>query len=140
LALPWTVESAPVRWAAEKVLGILQKAGWNGVWVDNCQRLNKFGQAMPPSPGCELPSHNYLFDKIITANGGGRSGCWDLFAWRGEEFLFVDAKMLHTNDEIRPNQIRWLEASLRCGIRPKAFVILEWELVMTASSMPPTIG
>ena len=54
--------------------------------------------------------------------------------------MFVDAKMLHTNDEIRPNQIRWLEASLRCGIRPKAFVILEWELVMTASSMPPTIG
>jgi hypothetical protein len=94
---------------------------------------------MPPTPGCELPKHNDLFDRIMTANGHSRSGCWDVFAWRGKELLFVDAKMLDS-DEVSSNQIRWLEASIRCGISPQSFVIFEWDLAMTFSPAQPAIG
>jgi transposase len=45
-----------------------------------------------------------------------------------EEKQQPDAKQHGGSDRIKPNQIRWLEARLRCDISPKSFVIFEWRL------------
>ena len=45
------------------ILGVLERAGWDGVWVDTYRR--KFRRSMPPEC-CKLPSHA-LFQLALTA-------------------------------------------------------------------------
>ncbi len=56
----------------------------------------------------------------------GYGGCWDLLAWRGEERLFVEVK-LAGKDRLRPTQLGWLDAALRCGFTASQFLIVDWE-------------
>src|SRR6516225_10981891 len=66
-------EGKPV-FAELAILRVLEKAGWDGVWVDTYRR--KFRRSMP-SESCELPSHALeLYERICRANGRRTSGCF----------------------------------------------------------------
>jgi hypothetical protein len=67
-----------------------------------------------------------LYERIFQANGG-RSGFFDLFIWQDEEVQFVELKR-RKKDKIQPQQVKWLEAALSCGIPLHSFLIVEWDV------------
>jgi hypothetical protein len=107
------------------ILSVLQKAGWHGVWVDTYRR--KFRRSMPPEC-CSLPSHaQELYDRICRANRGKTSGCFDVFAWKDGNYLFVESKR-KSKDSIQKTQKAWVEAALASGIPLDSLLICEWDL------------
>ena len=109
------------------ILGLLEKDGWSGVWVNNFS--TNFLKGLPglsePStvPGQPLA----VFEKIKRRNGR-RRGCWDVFAWRAGEVLFAEAKRMD-KDKIQKSQIEWLDAALNVGIPLEAFLVVEWDFM-----------
>jgi len=108
------------------ILRMLEKDGWEGVWVNNFSRQFLKGLPKDTSP-CKLPAHaQRMFDRIVEKNGG-RRGCWDVFAWRGKAFAFAEAKT--GQDRIRESQRAWLDSALQVGLTLSAFLVVEWHLV-----------
>jgi len=106
---------------------MLKNDGWDGVWVDSYRKC--FRTEMPEDNEVmrELPEVPSVFFKTITASTGFR-GCWDVFLWKGEEFLFAECKR-KKKDSIRDSQLLWLETCLQNGLRPENFLLVEWDLV-----------
>src|SRR6266481_2550432 len=105
------------------ILGALQEGGWDGVWVDTYRR--KFRRSMPPAC-CDLPHHaQELYERICRANRGKTSGCFDVLAWKGGDYLFVESKR-RSKDSIRPTQKAWIQAALNSGVAIDSLLICEW--------------
>jgi len=108
------------------VLRTLQKDGWQGAWVDSYRKKFRIGLPGIVEP-IELPEKpKKLFDDISTKVGGFR-GCWDVFAWKEDDYLFLELKR-EAKDYIRESQIKWLESALESGVPSDSFAILEWTL------------
>jgi hypothetical protein len=106
------------------ILRILQEAGWEGVWVDTFR--GKFRKCMPPD-SCQLPPHaKKVYNRVCRSNNGKTSGCFDVFAWKGKRYLFVESKR-RGKDAIRRTQIEWICAALNTGILLSSLLICEWE-------------
>jgi hypothetical protein len=111
------------------ILRLLNRSAWAGVWVDTYRR--RFLERMPTQNtiASKLPAaRQACFDAICAANGGSRSGCWDVFAWRGDEVLFAESKR-QKRDRMRETQYRWLQAAVRTGLSKDSFVVVEWNLL-----------
>jgi len=108
------------------VLRLLQKAGWDGVWVDPWQNKNKYRNALPPQC-CELPGHAQEFLNRISGGKKWPRGCWDIFAWKDERYLFVECKR-RGKDRPSEGQIKWLNDALKLRIPKRSFIIFEWDL------------
>jgi len=107
------------------ILGTIQRAGWDGVWVDTYRK--KFRRSLPPDC-CVLPSHaQELYERIRRANGGKISGCFDVFAWNAGKHLFIESKR-ESKDSIQITQKAWIEAALRCDVSLDSLLICEWNL------------
>ncbi|MEJ7849138.1 MAG: hypothetical protein WKF92_13730 [Pyrinomonadaceae bacterium] len=110
-------------------LGILrsfQNIGWDGVWVDTYRK--RFLIDWTIQKNVKLPEKiQSTFDEIC-AVGKSKSGCWDVFCWKSDDIVFAELKR-HANDNIRNTQINWLEAALKCGLKPESFLVVEWTLV-----------
>jgi hypothetical protein len=108
------------------ILRSLKNNGWDGVWVNSYQC--KFRVDLPErADDCDLPlKPKNLFD-AIAAIKGSRGGCWDVFAWRANEFLFAESKR-RKRDSMQPSQFQWLDAAIQVGLPLSSFLIVEWEL------------
>jgi hypothetical protein len=130
---PLEFEGEPI-WAEFLVLRLLTRAGWEGVWVNSWKRAI-WRDVMDP---VELPadqgalfariaqrSHAMLAETGKAAKGrwSGR-GCWDIFAWRGAEVLFIESKQ-HERDCMRESQRIWLDSACAEGV--SGFAIVEWK-------------
>jgi hypothetical protein len=71
------------------------------------------------------PAQAQLFEAIEHSTGNYRGGCWDIFAWRDGEVLFVESKQ-RSNDRIRPAQALWLEHALENDVLLSSFLIAEY--------------
>lgn len=108
------------------MLRILERNGWQGVWADSYRR--KFRVAMPDhGESVTLPPGAEKIYQEIKSRTGKRGGCWDVFAWKDKQFIFLELKRL-SKDVVRENQLRWLEAALDSGFQPRAFLLIEWNL------------
>lgn len=123
---------AVVNWNGEPlfaelaILRLFQADGWDGVWVDSYR--NKYRIGLPErSEPVRLQTEQQEFLDAIRERTGRRGGCWDVFAWRGNERKFVESKRIG-KDAIRESQILWLEKSLEAGLRPDDFLLVEWDL------------
>jgi hypothetical protein len=58
---------------------------------------------------------------------GRRGGCFDVFAWNGGDYLFVEAKR-RRKEKIRKSQREWLQAALNTKCKPESFLIFEWDV------------
>jgi len=81
---------------------------------------------MPPATVELVPPHLETLDSI-RARSGRAGGAWDVFAWRGAEYLFVELKR-EGRDAIQASQASFLEAALDLGFPLGAFRLLEWRL------------
>jgi hypothetical protein len=128
---PLQFEGEPV-WAEFIVLRLLARAGWQRVWVKNWKGQAFWRDVMDP---VELPADQAaLFARIAqnsrdmrletrkAAMGRWGGGCWDVFAWRGEEVLFVESKQ-HKQDCVRETQRIWLDSARAEGV--SGFAIIE---------------
>jgi hypothetical protein len=108
-------------------LGALERFradGWTGVWVDSYRR--KYRDAMPPA-AVDLPAEPRAALDRIRARNGRSGGAWDVFLWRGADYLFVELKR-SGRDVLRGSQKGFLEAALNSGLPLDAFRLLEWRL------------
>jgi hypothetical protein len=91
------------------VLHLLREQGWSAVWVDSYSGKFRTEWRKRSEPSIDLPAKpKMLFDRIAERKQG-RGGCWDVFAWRPDEYLFAEAK--GPDDRIRPSQRAWLGAA-----------------------------
>lgn len=109
------------------ILRTLEQAGWSGVWVSSYGGV-KFFRDMPTKGlgnHVALPSDKAELLSAISERCGGRGGCFDVFAWRGNDTLFCEAKR-KDKDAIRVTQARWIAAALAHGIPASSLLIVEW--------------
>jgi len=105
---------------------MLEKEGWESVWVNNFGR-KEFLKGLPRTRSFGLSLHaQETFDRIVERNGG-RQGCWDVFAFRDGQKVFVEAKRAR-KDHIKKSQRAWLEAARDVGVPLDAFSVVEWDL------------
>jgi hypothetical protein len=110
------------------ILRLLQAERWQGVWIDTFRKKKWIAikQCM------ELPSDKNEFLERIYQSAGSRSGCFDVYCWRDDQVLFIEAKQ-KGRDRIRDSQRRWLAAALKSKLRIESFLIVEWSLVQDAT-------
>ena len=104
-------------------LRILEDDGWSGVWVDIYR--NKCRTAYWPKNEVELPPKQQQLLQRIYEKAGSNKGCWDVFCWREEMYLFAESKR-QGHDRIRDTQRQWLEAAIKCNLSLTSFLIVGW--------------
>ena len=109
------------------ILRCLERDGWEGVWVDTYHGAELFWSEMPhDSQSVDLPLRpdvRGLYAGII-AEHGKRGGFFDVLAWRGDEFLFVEYK--GKGDRPNSNELSWIAAALRYGVHPEQLLFVEY--------------
>ena len=125
---------AVIDWQGEPVFAelaivrMLQSEGFDAVWIDGYG--NRFRSSI--SEERVLPEHaKALLKTIIQSNNGKRQGCWDVLAWKGETYMFVESKR-RGKDRIRGSQIQWLDAAIQAGMDVSCFRVCEWDLAEVA--------
>ena len=120
-------------WAEFILLRLLERAGWSGVWVKNWG-----GRAFwrdVAAPVSLPPAVGELFGLIERHTGNARGGCWDIFAWHGDDVVFVESKQ-RAKDALRRSQELWLECAIEQGIPLSSFFVAEWTIESTSRPEP----
>lgn len=124
---PWLEFEGEALWAEIIILRLLERDDWQGAWANNWR--GAFWRD-PWGSVADLGPDNAALIRTIAAGMGarrGQTGCWDVFAWRGSDVLFIEAKM-RGRDRIRPSQAAWLESALGLGVPLSSFAIVEWSI------------
>lgn len=107
------------------LLRLLERAGWEGRWVNT--KGTKHGEIwklltrwsdVPREEQRHRPIEDerprQLLTSIANANKPARwAGCWDVYAWRGEEFAFLQCKKgSPARERLGAQQEEWLRMAL----------------------------
>jgi hypothetical protein len=118
---PLVVVNDEILFGELAILRYLQMDGWDGVWVDTFHgRVNGklFWSSMPPNGFGSLTEEAMsIYNRIVQTNGGKSSGFFDVFAWKNGRFVFLEYK--GKGDSSNLNETRWIDAALKCDIRPE---------------------
>jgi hypothetical protein len=138
---PWTGESVGYTYGNKKVLNfygkpefaelgilrLMEYSGWEGVWVDTFGG-SAFRTQFWPKNAVKLPPKRADIFNRIREEVGSKEGCFDVFCWKGDQFIFIESKR-RDQDRIQDTQKRWLQvANLKCGVPFTSFLIVEWSL------------
>jgi hypothetical protein len=107
------------------ILRIFERDGWKGVWVDTYR--NKFRTRYWPKNAVTLPKDKESLLNSIYEVAESRQGCFDVFCWRGGNYIFAESKR-RGEDKIRDTQKRWLQAAIKCDVPRKSLLFIEWEI------------
>ncbi len=108
------------------VLRLFQSNAWDGVWVDSYRRKFRAGLPGVVEP-VRLSSEQERIIESIKSRTGRLGGCWDVFVWKDNQFLFLELKR-NKKDKIQDSQRIFLKAALEIGLTIKNFVLVEWDL------------
>ncbi|HEX7243802.1 MAG TPA: hypothetical protein VF263_26180 [Longimicrobiaceae bacterium] len=124
------------------VLRLLERDGWQGRWVvtqGGKGEVSKFLTEWKDVPRAEQKNRpieeaepRQILARVAGMNKPARyTGCWDVFAWRGEDYLFVQTgRVAKSGAEVKKPQIEWLRAALYLGdprLRVKSFCFVQWD-------------
>jgi hypothetical protein len=128
------------------VLRLLERDGWEGRWV--ITRGGAHGEVwklltrwldVPRAEQKHVPIEDarprQLLATIAHANKPGRyAGCWELFTWRGDEYLFFQCKRASSSkkDWLSRQQEEWMRMALAAQpgvLRADSFCVVEWDYV-----------
>lgn len=126
------------------VLRLLERDGWEGRWVTThggahgeiWKLLTKWRDA-PRAEQRHVPIEDerarQLLASIAHANKPARyTGCWDVYAWRGGEHVFVACKRdsASSKDRLKRPQEEWMRMALAAhpGIfTADSFCVIQWD-------------
>ena len=127
------------------ILRLLEKDGWSGRWVNTYGgggEVWKYLIEWKDVPRTEQRNRpiedsepRQLLARIAGFNKPRRyKGCWDIFAWRGSEFAFVECKRTAPKykDVVSKEQEDWLRSALYVGdrrISDDSFCFVQWDYV-----------
>jgi hypothetical protein len=125
------------------VLRLLEKEGWSGRWVNTSGgrgEVWKFLTEWRDVPRDEQKNRpieeaepRQLLARIAGLNGRARfKGCWDTYAWKGEEVVFLQCRRgaPKPGDALRVEQEDWLRSALYLGNRRvslRSFCVVQWD-------------
>lgn len=125
------------------VLRLLEKDGWSGRWVNTYSggsEVWKYLTEWKDLPRAEQRTRpiedsepRQLLARIAGFNKPRRyKGCWDVFAWRDSEFVFIECKRTTpTNkDVVSKEQLEWLRSTLYVGderVSDDSFCVVQWD-------------
>ena len=102
-------------WPEFAIVRRLKRAGWDARWIKNWTGASEFcsdvdrAEALPEDVAKVFQG---IHDQAVALRG---AGSWDVLAWRGDDFLFIESKQHRSSDKLNPNQLAWLEAALTLG-------------------------
>lgn len=124
------------------VLRLLERAGWSGRWVNTTGARGevwKYLTHWTDAPRdqqrnrvLEEEEPRQVLAGIARRAAKRYAGCWDVYAWRGGEFAFLQTKRgaPSARDEIGAAQVDWLHTALLFGdprIREDSFALVQWD-------------
>jgi hypothetical protein len=123
------------------ILRLLEKDGWSGRWVNTQgggREVWKFLTEWKDVPRDEQRNRpleeaepRQLLARIAGFNKPRRyKGCWDIFAWRGSDFVFVECKRTSgkAKEVISGDKQEWLRSTLYVGeISEESFCFVQWD-------------
>ena len=123
-------EGEPV-FAELAILRMLIADGWDGVWVETYGGMH-FLHDMPQDwklaqQHVDIPTEKREMILQIQ-KAGGTIACFDVFAWKGDEILFCEAKN-KGKDKLTSGQLKFIEGALSLGIPASSLLIAEWDFI-----------
>lgn len=106
------------------ILRIFENDGWQGVWVDTYQ--NQFRTCYWPKDSITLPNERATLLNAIYEANGTRSGCFDVFCWKGNDYIFIESKRCD-QDKLRDTQKNWIDAAIKAGVPLERLLVVEWK-------------
>jgi hypothetical protein len=113
---------------------LAEDAGWHARWVRPHGARASYHDLWIDTPGVQPkaciddePTRETL-ERIAARNNGLFTGCWDVFAWKGDQRLFMEAKHA-AKDHLQKSQNGWLKAALDEGLDVDDFVVVEWSFL-----------
>lgn len=127
-------------WAEFVVLGLLERDGWLGRWVKNWSGPGRPRVQFCSSIGQEAeitnPAAAAMFAALDERAGHPQGGIWDIFAWRGDDYLIIESKQQGGSDNLKPNQLAWLEACVRVGLPLDSFALVRYDAGPSLGDLP----
>jgi hypothetical protein len=120
-------------WAEFVVLGLLERDGWSGRWVKNWSGRTRprvqFCRAIGQEARIRDRAAAAMFAALDEEAGHPQGGIWDIFAWRGDDYLIIESKQYKRNDNLDddPSQLVWLEACIRVGLPLDSFALVRYD-------------
>jgi VRR-NUC domain len=127
-------------WAEFVVLGLLERDGWSGPWVKNWPRAGRprvqFCSGIGRATKITDPAAATMFAALDEEAGHPQGGVWDIFAWRGNDYLIIESKQQGSSDHLKPNQLAWLEACIRVGLPLDSFALVRYDAGPSLGDLP----
>ncbi len=126
------------------LLRLLERQGWRGRWVSTYGgrgEVSKYLTHWSDVPRAEQRNRpieeaepRQLLARIASRSANRYKGCWDTFAWKGDEFVFLEAKRTAPTykDEVKAEQVEWLHTALLFGdprLTLESFAVVHWDYV-----------
>lgn len=124
------------------IVRLLERDGWDARWVithGSKGEIWKYLTEWRDAPRQEQVSRpirddaaRTLLAAIADRSGNRYAGCWGVFAWRGDDYAFLEAKRQppKEKDGVKPAQAAWVRAALslpRTPLAPRSFVLVQWD-------------
>ena len=125
------------------VLRLLERHGWSGRWVNTYSgkgEVWKYLTEWRDVPRAEQRNRviedaepRQLLARVAGLNKPARyAGCWDVYAWRGSEFVFLQCKRgaPKAGDVVKKEQEDWLRSALYLGdsrLTLASFCFVQWD-------------
>jgi hypothetical protein len=118
------------------ILGTVQAAGWDGVWVTHAGRREKHRRGFwGLQAAFELPSGVLGFLQQMRSSRGETSrGTWDVLCWPRDVATVAPANLRSIeskrggHDALSVHQLDWFRSARDAGVPREAFLIVEWTL------------
>ena len=123
------------------ILRLLEREGWEGRWIHTTSKgeISTYLTEWRDVPRQEQKSRPIQHDgarallyAIADRSGNRYNGCWSVFAWRENSYLFFDAKRQSPKEKetVKAAQAAWVRAALSLRQQPmtaRDFAIVQWE-------------
>lgn len=123
------------------LLRLLEREGWEGRWihttsggeiskyVTDWRDVSRQDQKNRPIQNDAARATLYA---VADRSGNRFAGCWSVFAWRGDAYVFLEAKRQAPKDteRLRPAQEAWVRAALSLRQNPltaHSFGFVPWD-------------
>jgi hypothetical protein len=124
------------------VLRLLERDGWSGRWVNTTgaggevwkylTHWEDVPRAAQRNRVLEDEEPRQVLAGVARRAAKRYAGCWDVYAWRGDQFAFLQAKRgaPAAKSEVGAAQVDWLHTALLFGdqrITVDSFLVVNWD-------------